>query len=166
LRTSGGAARAQSFRSSGAVWAPGGSLRNGEGVRMTIGSCLCGSVAFEVSGMLTEIEYCHCPKCKKAYGSALRRNAAHDRLWADSAAVETPGFGRSRVGSCSKSARVASSRTIPVCCLSRRSGPSSRRAREAGRGRSGRAWRASCRCPGIRPLSRNCRRKSLLSLCE
>lgn len=38
---------------------------------MAIGSCLCGGVAFEVSGTLTEIEYCHCPKCKKVYGSAF-----------------------------------------------------------------------------------------------
>jgi hypothetical protein len=38
---------------------------------MTRGSCLCGAVRFEVTGALSEIELCHCRKCRKAYGSAF-----------------------------------------------------------------------------------------------
>jgi hypothetical protein len=33
------------------------------------GSCLCGEVVFEVGPPLTEIELCHCRKCRKAYGA-------------------------------------------------------------------------------------------------
>lgn len=36
---------------------------------MTKGSCLCGEVAFGFDGPLSEIELCHCRKCRKAYGS-------------------------------------------------------------------------------------------------
>jgi hypothetical protein len=35
------------------------------------GSCLCGSVEFEIEGQGTPIELCHCSRCKKAYGSAF-----------------------------------------------------------------------------------------------
>src|SRR5215472_7678059 len=35
------------------------------------GSCLCGSVVFEIDGEPTAIELCHCPRCRKAYGSAF-----------------------------------------------------------------------------------------------
>jgi hypothetical protein len=35
------------------------------------GSCLCGAVAFEIDGSGTPIELCHCPRCRKAYGSAF-----------------------------------------------------------------------------------------------
>lgn len=35
------------------------------------GRCLCGAVRFEVTGELTEIELCHCAKCKRAYGAAF-----------------------------------------------------------------------------------------------
>ena len=35
------------------------------------GGCLCGVVRFEVAGELTQIELCHCAKCKKAYGAAF-----------------------------------------------------------------------------------------------
>jgi hypothetical protein len=35
------------------------------------GSCLCGSVAFDINGSATPIEFCHCPRCRKAYGSAF-----------------------------------------------------------------------------------------------
>lgn len=35
------------------------------------GSCLCGAVRFEVTGPLTQIELCHCAKCRKAYGTAF-----------------------------------------------------------------------------------------------
>src|SRR5262245_36082630 len=36
---------------------------------MAQGSCLCGEVAFEVGESLSDIELCHCRKCKKAYGA-------------------------------------------------------------------------------------------------
>ena len=40
-------------------------------VAMPAGRCLCGAVRFEVGGELTQIELCHCVKCKKAYGAAF-----------------------------------------------------------------------------------------------
>ena len=40
-------------------------------VSMAAGRCLCGAVRFEVGGELTQIELCHCVKCKKAYGAAF-----------------------------------------------------------------------------------------------
>ena len=36
---------------------------------MMKGSCLCGDVVFEMREPFTEIELCHCDKCKKAYGA-------------------------------------------------------------------------------------------------
>jgi hypothetical protein len=44
-------------------------LRESEGVGMAKGSCLCGEVAFELEDPLSEIELCHCRKCRKAYGA-------------------------------------------------------------------------------------------------
>jgi len=38
------------------------------------GSCLCGNVAFEISGEITELYQCHCSLCRKATGAAA--NAA------------------------------------------------------------------------------------------
>jgi hypothetical protein len=35
------------------------------------GRCLCGAVGFEIAGPLTEIELCHCAKCRKAYGTTF-----------------------------------------------------------------------------------------------
>ena len=35
------------------------------------GSCLCGSVAYEINGDLGPILYCHCSRCRKANGSAF-----------------------------------------------------------------------------------------------
>jgi hypothetical protein len=37
----------------------------------TGGSCLCGDVAFAIDGELSEIEICHCPRCRKAFGSTF-----------------------------------------------------------------------------------------------
>lgn len=36
---------------------------------MVRGSCLCGEVVFELDEPFSEIELCHCDKCKKAYGA-------------------------------------------------------------------------------------------------
>jgi hypothetical protein len=38
------------------------------------GSCLCGSVRFEISPPLTGFRYCHCSRCRKATGSAHAAN--------------------------------------------------------------------------------------------
>jgi len=43
------------------------------------GSCLCGAVAYEVSGELGDFGYCHCTSCRKASGSAHAANAPVDR---------------------------------------------------------------------------------------
>ena len=32
------------------------------------GSCLCGAVAYEVLGALSEVDYCHCKQCRKTSG--------------------------------------------------------------------------------------------------
>jgi hypothetical protein len=45
----------------------------------TVGSCLCGSVGFEIDGPRTPIELCHRSRCKKAFGSAF---AATFYAWA------------------------------------------------------------------------------------
>lgn len=39
------------------------------------GSCLCGSVKYEVRGALGTAVYCHCSRCRKASGSAFASNA-------------------------------------------------------------------------------------------
>ena len=36
-----------------------------------IGHCLCGGVAFELQGPITDIEICHCSRCQRATGSAF-----------------------------------------------------------------------------------------------
>ena len=38
---------------------------------MLTGGCLCGTVAFEVEGVLTPVEVCHCSRCRKAFGTGL-----------------------------------------------------------------------------------------------
>ena len=39
------------------------------------GSCLCGSVKFEVIPPFSAFRYCHCSRCQKASGSAHAANA-------------------------------------------------------------------------------------------
>ena len=39
------------------------------------GSCLCGSVKFEITPPLAAFRYCHCTRCQKASGSAHAANA-------------------------------------------------------------------------------------------
>lgn len=43
---------------------------------MHTGSCLCGTVQYEVRGELGDIILCHCTKCRKATGSAFASVAA------------------------------------------------------------------------------------------
>ncbi|MCF2861491.1 GFA family protein [Pseudoalteromonas sp. Cnat2-41] len=38
------------------------------------GSCLCGSIQFQLQGTLTDIIHCHCSLCRKASGSAYATN--------------------------------------------------------------------------------------------
>ena len=43
------------------------------------GSCLCGSICYQISGDLGEFGYCHCTSCQKASGSAYGANVGVDR---------------------------------------------------------------------------------------
>jgi len=38
---------------------------------MIRGSCLCGSVRYEIQGSLGRMSHCHCSKCRKAHGAAF-----------------------------------------------------------------------------------------------
>jgi hypothetical protein len=38
---------------------------------MLRGSCLCGSVRYEVHGPLRRVSHCHCSMCRKAHGAAF-----------------------------------------------------------------------------------------------
>lgn len=38
---------------------------------MTSGGCLCGGVRFEIDRAVGPFELCHCPRCRKASGSAF-----------------------------------------------------------------------------------------------
>lgn len=42
---------------------------------MHAGSCLCGTVRYEIRGELGAAYYCHCSRCRKASGSAFASNA-------------------------------------------------------------------------------------------
>lgn len=46
---------------------------------MVNGSCLCGAVAFEVSGALAPIQVCHCGQCRKAQGGPFATNIPVNR---------------------------------------------------------------------------------------
>lgn len=40
------------------------------------GSCLCGAVAYEVTGPFLRAQYCHCSRCRRARGAAYGANAS------------------------------------------------------------------------------------------
>ena len=42
------------------------------------GSCLCGSISYELDGELSDFGYCHCRSCRKSSGSAFGANAGAD----------------------------------------------------------------------------------------
>src|SRR5512136_235547 len=42
---------------------------------MINGSCLCGTIRYEIRGGLGPIVLCHCAQCRKAQGSAFAANA-------------------------------------------------------------------------------------------
>ena len=46
---------------------------------MIEGSCLCGSVTFQISGDIAELGNCHCSECRKAYGAAFGTVAVVER---------------------------------------------------------------------------------------
>jgi hypothetical protein len=75
------------------------------------GSCLCGAVAFEVSGAPIRFIYCHCRSCQKSSGSVHAANLAFPKdslkwtrgenfieLFVDT--KENPGFPRCFCRSC------------------------------------------------------------------
>jgi hypothetical protein len=50
------------------------------------GSCLCGTVKYEVRGNLGDGIFCHCSRCRKASGSAFASNVAvpsQDFVWVE-----------------------------------------------------------------------------------
>ena len=66
------------------------------------GSCLCGGVAYEVTGELSQVDYCHCTQCRKTSGhfvaaascrpEALRLVADSSLTWYPSSASADRGF--------------------------------------------------------------------------
>jgi len=38
------------------------------------GSCLCGGIAFEMTGASLRVQHCHCSRCRKARGTAHATN--------------------------------------------------------------------------------------------
>lgn len=38
------------------------------------GSCLCGTVQYQITGPLSTFQYCHCSRCRKFTGSAFSPN--------------------------------------------------------------------------------------------
>lgn len=38
------------------------------------GSCLCGSIAYEIRGEATQFNHCHCQRCRKATGTGHATN--------------------------------------------------------------------------------------------
>ena len=38
------------------------------------GSCLCGSIAYEIDGELLQFNHCHCQRCRKATGTGHATN--------------------------------------------------------------------------------------------
>ena len=42
---------------------------------MLQGSCLCGSIRYEIQGELGPSVYCHCVQCRKASGASVTTNA-------------------------------------------------------------------------------------------
>lgn len=46
---------------------------------MITGNCLCGGVAYQYAGELTELVICHCDMCKRAQGTPFATNAPIER---------------------------------------------------------------------------------------
>jgi len=66
------------------------------------GSCLCGGVAYEIDGVLSPVDYCHCAQCRKTSGhfvaaasckpEALLLTADTTLAWYESSASADRGF--------------------------------------------------------------------------
>lgn len=56
---------------------------------MFSGSCLCGSVRYEIRGHPGRITHCHCSQCRKAHGAAFGTYAEIN--WADFAVLSGEG---------------------------------------------------------------------------
>jgi hypothetical protein len=56
-------------------------MNRAETVIIHRGSCLCGSVRYELHAELGEFGYCHCTSCRKASGSAHAANAPIERQY-------------------------------------------------------------------------------------
>jgi hypothetical protein len=80
-------------------------------MKMIKGSCLCGKVAFEVTGMPLKFLYCHCRSCQKSTGSVHAANMAFpensvrwtrgdDLIERFVDTIENPGFPRCFCRSC------------------------------------------------------------------
>jgi hypothetical protein len=75
---------------------------------MIRGSCLCGTVRYEIHGPLGPITHCHCSQCRKAHGAAFgsyARVQAADFRWIagqDSVAAyrSSPDVQRAFCGNC------------------------------------------------------------------
>lgn len=48
---------------------------------MQAGSCLCGSIKYEITGSIQEAVHCHCLMCQKAHGAAFATYAKV--LWSE-----------------------------------------------------------------------------------
>lgn len=72
------------------------------------GSCLCGNVAFEISGELLRPLNCHCEQCRKQHGAAFRsrvRVRKEDFHWVRGEELikfyeSSPGFHRGFCSNC------------------------------------------------------------------
>ena len=53
---------------------------------MIRGSCLCGSVRYEVRGSIGRVNHCHCTMCRKAHGAAF---ATYGRVNSDDFVLES-----------------------------------------------------------------------------
>jgi hypothetical protein len=75
---------------------------------MIRGSCLCGSVRYEINGAIGKPSHCHCSQCRKAHGAAFgsysKANSADFRFTSGEAEVRayasSPGVRRTFCGRC------------------------------------------------------------------
>jgi hypothetical protein len=75
---------------------------------MTVGSCLCGDVAYEVAGKFVEAHHCHCGFCRKEHGTpyaSYGMAASNGFRWLrGEGAIQryesSPGFQRAFCGRC------------------------------------------------------------------
>ena len=95
---------------------------------MITGSCLCGSVSWQVDGALDNMTHCHCSMCRKAHGAAFATyvNTARDsfRWLSDEDAVAhyetSPGLTRAFCSNCGSAVPESSGKEridMPAGCL-------------------------------------------------